>query len=278
LTVDDVEEWLASRGHLSPATRRGDLTAVIGFCDWLVRRGVIAANPARQVPTIIQPDALPRALEADQVGAVLDVCPDKRARAIVWLEVGEGLRCGEVARARVGDWARSAGTLLVRGKRQRQRMLPVTGEVAAALSAYLADWPAPPSAPMIRSYRRPWAPLTADTISGMVSEWMRAAGVKAWARDGVSAHALRHTAASDVLERSKDLRAVQEMLGHRHLQTTSVYLRRANLGRLRDAMAGRTYPGAAGPCSTRPSSKPSTTSAHPKVAPIRGPRSAAGWG
>jgi integrase len=83
--------------------------------------------------------------------------------------------------------------------------------------------------------------LAPDTISGMVSEWMRAAGVKSWARDGVSAHALRHTCASDVLEHSKDLRAVQDMLGHRHLQTTSVYLRRANLDRLREAMGGRRY-------------------------------------
>lgn len=57
----------------------------------------------------------------------------------------------------------------------------------------------------------------------------------------MSAHALRHTAASDVLDRSNDLRIVQEMLGHRNLATTSIYLRRASLTQMREAMEGRTY-------------------------------------
>lgn len=240
LDTDSIEAWLGSRGHLSPATRRGDLTAVVGFCRWLVRRGVIDVDPSVDVARIRQPDPVPRALEAGQVAALLRRCPDNRARAIVWLQVGEGLRCGEVSRLRVQDWSRSAGTILVRGKGARERVLPVTAEVTRALDCYVSEYPVW-SGPLVRSYRRPWAPLAPDTISGMVSEWMRAAGIKSWARDGVSAHALRHTAASDVLESSRDLRAVQEMLGHRHLQTTSVYLRRADLGRLRDAMAGRRY-------------------------------------
>jgi integrase/recombinase XerC len=240
LDGDAIGRWLESRRHLSPATRRGDLTAVAGFCEWLVARGDLARNPAADVPRIRQPDPVPRALEPGQVAAVLRACPDTRARAVVWLQVGLGLRCGEVARLRLVDWSRPAGTLLVHGKGQRERVLPVTDEVRRALDAYLAERPAW-SGPLVRSYRRPWCGLSPDTISGMVSEWMRAAGVKHWARDGVSAHALRHTAASDVLDRSHDLRAVQEMLGHRQLQTTAVYLRRANLDRLRAAMAGRDY-------------------------------------
>jgi site-specific recombinase XerD len=63
----------------------------------------------------------------------------------------------------------------------------------------------------------------------------------------VSAHALRHTAASDVLDRCKDLRIVQQMLGHQHLATTAIYLRRASLVDMRTAMEGRRYePGASG--------------------------------
>jgi integrase len=240
LDAETIEAWLGSRSHLSPATRRGDLTALIGFCEWLVRQGILARNPTADVARIRQPDPVPRALDPDQVSAVLRVCPDARARLIVWLQVGEGLRCGEVSRLRITDWSRPAGTLLVRGKGARERMLPVTVDVDRALRGYLAEHPTW-SGPLVRSYRRPWAPLRPDTISGMVSEWMRASGVKGWARDGISAHALRHTAASDVLERSHDLRAVQDMLGHRHLQTTSIYLRRANLDRLRDAMSGRRY-------------------------------------
>ena len=173
-----------------------------------------------------QPDRLPRALDADQVAHVLSACPDARAVAVVWLCVGLGLRCCEVARARVEDWHRRDNILLVHGKGDRERELPVTAEVAAALDDYLAEWPATVG-PLVRSYAQPWRPLGADTVSIYVGRWMRAAGVKRAAWDGVSAHALRHTAASDVLDVCGDLRAVREMLGHRHLATTSIYLRHA---------------------------------------------------
>lgn len=240
LTAGDIEAWLESRGHLSAATRRGDLTAVRGFTDALVRAGWLQRNPAADVAAVKQPESVPRALDPDQVAALLAVCPDRRGRAICWLQVGEGLRCMEVAGLRVEDWSRSTGKLLVHGKNSRQRELPVIDNVTAALDDYLDEHPAA-DGPLIRSYRRPWLPLTADTISGLVSEWMRAAGIKRSARDGISAHALRHTCASDVLEASHDLPLVQEMLGHRQLQTTSIYLRRANLGRMRDGMTGRSY-------------------------------------
>lgn len=59
--------------------------------------------------------------------------------------------------------------------------------------------------------------------------------------DGRSAHSLRHTATSDVLDTYGNVRIVQEMLGHSSLQSTQVYLRRADLGQLREAMAGRDY-------------------------------------
>jgi site-specific recombinase XerD len=74
-----------------------------------------------------------------------------------------------------------------------------------------------------------------------VQQWMVDAGLKRRPRDGVSAHSLRHTCASDVLDACHDLRVVQQMLGHQHLATTAIYLRRADLSQMRDAMAGRRY-------------------------------------
>lgn len=62
-------------------------------------------------------------------------------------------------------------------------------------------------------------------------------------RDELLAHALRHTAASDVLDACRDIRVVQQMLGHQSMATTQIYLRRADLGRMREAMEGRDLPG-----------------------------------
>ncbi len=240
LSPRDVERWLATRHHLAPATRRSQFSYIRSFCSWLVKRRYVRTDPTADVKAPRLPRSVPRALPRDDIGRLLAACPDERGRAIVWLMVGMGLRCVEVARLEVGDWDRAVGVMVVEGKGRHQRALPVPLDVEAAVGAYLHRHPAT-AGPLIRSYRVPPEALHADTISGMVSEWMALAGIKRLPRDGVSAHALRHTAASDVLEHCHDLRVVQAMLGHQHLSSTSVYLRRAAIGQMREAMDGRTY-------------------------------------
>lgn len=244
LTARAVERWLAELAHLAPSTRRGRLSTVRGFCRWMLDEGHIAEDPTLRVKRISQPRSVPRAMPWDAVVRLMGSLPDRRARAICSLMVGLGLRCVEVERASVGDYDQRAGTLLVTGKGGHERVLPVPVEVAAELDRYLAQV-GTVAGPLIRSQRHPWRGVDAGTLSNYMSEWMRAAGVKRARRDGVSAHALRHTAASDVLDRCGDLRVVQEMLGHAQLSTTSIYLRRANLGQMREAMSGRDYRSAA---------------------------------
>jgi integrase len=77
----------------------------------------------------------------------------------------------------------------------------------------------------------------AAKISRWVSRWMDRAGLKDGAKDGVSAHALRHTAASNLLEHCGDVRLVQAFLGHVSLVTTSRYLRRVDVEKMRAALA-----------------------------------------
>ncbi len=178
----------------------------------------------------------------DAVGALLEVSPDARARAIVWLMIGMALRCCEVERLQVYDWNYDSATMHIRGKRNDERIIPVPEPVSEALHTYLTEHPPVGEGPLIRTYKRPNQPLRAATISGMVSSWMAAAGLKRGCRDGVSAHALRHTCASQAFERTKDIRVAQELLGHTNLAVTSRYIRPAGVEALRDALAGRSYP------------------------------------
>jgi site-specific recombinase XerD len=235
-----VERWLVSRRFLCASTRRSQFSALRSFFRWLQRRHLIDRNPTDDVPAPKNPRSVPRALAVDDVARLLAACPDHRARAVVWLMVGLGLRCCEVAHLELGEWDRGRDLITVTGKGEHQRTLPVPAEVSAALAAYILQHPAL-CGPVVRSYRRPNDGLEPDTISHMVQQWMVDAGLKRRPRDGVSAHSLRHTCASDVLDACHDLRVVQQMLGHQHLATTAIYLRRADLSQMRDAMAGRRY-------------------------------------
>ena len=78
-----------------------------------------------------------------------------------------------------------------------------------------------------------WGP---GTISKLVAGWMAEAGVKRAPGDGVSAHALRHTMASNMLDACRNVRMVQQALGHANVATTDRYLRHATMDELRAAI------------------------------------------
>lgn len=236
-----IRRWIEALEPFAPATRRRRWSTVKGFLGWLVVEGHLAKHPLAGTRGPKQPRSVPRAMTAAAVARVLLACPDVRARLIVTLMVQCALRCCEVSALELGDIDRSRSILRIRGKGGHERLLPLLLEVDQALAAYLAEYPAS-AGPLVRSYRQPQRSLDPDTISGLVSRIMWAAGVKRARRDGVSAHALRHTAATDMLRQDAHLRDVQQALGHAHLSTTEVYMPYV-VRSLEDAMGGRWYGG-----------------------------------
>lgn len=238
-----INTWLEPYQDGPAGTARLRLSVLRGFCRFLFEEGHIRKDPTVRLKSPRVPVANPRALDADVIHKVFLAAPDERAKAILWLMVGLGLRCIEVARLRVEHWSRMSDTMLIIGKGSDQRELPVTTEVRSALQSYLAVFPSS-SGPLIRSYAKAGGRLQSATISEMVVRWMADAGVKGSPFDGISAHALRHTAASDVLEGltgPEALLTVRDMLGHKSIQTTTIYLRRVKRAKLREAMGGRSY-------------------------------------
>jgi integrase len=171
----------------------------------------------------------------------LAACHDTRGQLIVMLMVQMGLRCCEVAGLQRGDVDRGAGLVRVIGKGGHERIVPIPAEADGILADYLAE-AVGSAGPLIRSKLHPQRGLAADTIGGLVVDYMKAAGIKTGPRDGVSAHALRHTAATDMLRAGAHIRDVQQVLGHAHLATTEVYMPLV-VRSLADAMEGRHYLG-----------------------------------
>lgn len=239
----DIERWLER--PLTAATKRNQLSVVRSWFKWMVDRDLIPKDPTVGVGRIRQPRQVPKAVDADVVQRLLAGCPDDRARLIVSLMVQEGCRCCEVANLQVGDVDGRRQVLTLHGKGGHQRQVPLTESTRRFLAAYLDAYPAP-AGPLVRSYQSGRAGLRAETISDMVRQWGVEAGVRPL-RSGAargqlfSAHKLRHTAATDMVDRGADLRTVRDILGHVSIATTQIYAGRASLPDMRKAMADRDY-------------------------------------
>lgn len=234
-----VERWLESCENLSPGTRRSRFSMVRCFGRWLVERGHVRRDPCYGMKPPRKPRSVPRALRHEDVEKVILSAPDQRARLVAVLMVQEGLRCSEVAQLETGDLDLRERWMRVVGKGGHQRVLPITDETLRELLVYLGQFPAS-GGPLIRSYQYPAKPLSPVTIGSMMRRMMYDAGVKQRPRDGVSGHALRHTAATDMLRAGAHIRDVQAALGHSQLSVTETYLPLL-VSTLDEAMAGRSY-------------------------------------
>lgn len=236
-----VETWLA-RPDLSPAYRRARLSSLRVFFRWCIVQGHMRRDPTLGVEAPKIPAYLPRALTAQEVGQLLGVLPDARARLIVLLMVQEGLRRKEVAEAQLGDVDTYSRTMHVRGKGgggQVTGTVPLSDQTWRALEDYLT-LEGHRAGPLVRSKKHPDRGITAHTLGQMVSDWMAEAGVKRAPRDGKSGHALRHSTAHHMMDNGASVREVQQALRHTSIRSTEVYLR-GRVEDLRTAMAGRSY-------------------------------------
>jgi len=213
------------RTQHAPSSAARALAAWRSFSRFCVRRGVIATDPARTLAFPRLPRRLPRTLPTDDLQRALDrlAAADDRAaprdRALLELAYSSGLRLSELVGLNRGDVDAGAGLVRVRGKGRRERIVPVGEGALRAVNGLLAARPGPPRRddPVFAGPRG--TRLSGRTVQRVVKR--RLADV---ARGlGVTPHALRHSFASHMLDRGADLRAIQEMLGHRTLATTQVY-------------------------------------------------------
>lgn len=239
-----VLRWLGGHTHPSngrrawvDSTRSVNVSIVRTFARWCERNGHTKPWSAN-VPKVRRPVTVVRFVESDAFATTLAAAESSRERLILWLLFGCGLRCVEVSRLRIEDWSRLDGVLRVTGKAMHQREVPVPDPVRQALTDYLAEHPLA-SGQIIRRADGCPSGISANTVSSLTRRMLRRAGVKSAPYDGVCAHGMRAAAATAVLEASSDIRVAQELLGHRHLSSTSKYIKRAGVESVRLAMDAR---------------------------------------
>lgn len=214
---------LHRRGQAARSIQRR-LAAVRNLFEFLLREGVVRANPGADITAPKAPRRLPETLDADAMGRLLDVRGDHpiatRDRAIMELFYSSGLRLAELSGLNITDVDLAEGTVRVTGKGAKTRIVPVGAKAREALRDWLKVRPQLekiPSSTMFVS--RIGRPLSNRNIQARVVYWANRLGLP----QGVSPHTFRHSFATHMLESSGDLRAVQEMLGHADIGTTQIY-------------------------------------------------------
>ena len=221
---DDIVRYLAA-AQVSERSQARRLSALRSFFGWLQLEGGRSDNPAEHVDAPKIGRYLPAVLSVEEVTAILESVQTTtwtglRDRALLEVLYGCGLRVSEAAGLRVSDLFLKEGFVRVTGKGDKQRVVPMGEEAAAALTAYLAERPVPDEH---------WAdfvflnvkgrPLSRVSVFNLVKKQAMVAGV----HKEISPHTFRHSFATHLIENGADLRVVQEMLGHESILTTEIY-------------------------------------------------------
>lgn len=230
-----VQDWLAEM-DVQASTLRHRISVLRAFFRWAQRQELVKRDPMVFVDVPKQPRAAPRALDLDSLRALRTTLPDNRARLICTLMRHMGLRAGEVAGLEMADVNLFDNTMRITGKGGHTRILPIPPVVREHLDPYLGER-GRGGGRLIRSHRNPKEGISAHAVSTLVAGWMRDAGIKAAAHDGVSAHALRHTCAEALYQHQVDVRLISKVMGHVEPTTTWEYLRfSANVEEMRPVL------------------------------------------
>ena len=210
-----VRSYLAhlARKKLSRATMARHLSTLRTFFKYLVREGVVEANPARAVATPKREKHLPAVMQTSEVALLLEQPDTSRTlglRDAAWLELlyASGLRISELVGVDFDDLELRTRLVKVHGKGSKERIVPFGTKAEAALRAYLA---------VFVNYRG--KRITTRSVRRLFEFYLRRAALRA----GISPHTLRHSFATHLLNAGADLRGIQELLGHSSLSTTQKY-------------------------------------------------------
>lgn len=204
------------------------LACLRSFFRFTTREGMTESNPAKALRTPRTGRKLPHFLTAEQAARLLEAPPANdalglRDRAMLETLYSAGLRVAELVGLNVADWDREANILRVLGKGKKERIAPIGRYAAKALQRWLEvrtpDFDAPADEADALFLNKFGRRLTTRSVARTLEKHIQTTGLDRL----TSPHTLRHSFATHLLDGGADLRAVQELLGHKSLTTTQIY-------------------------------------------------------
>jgi integrase/recombinase XerC len=229
VNAQHIREWmvqLLETGHTARTTNR-KISALKRYFGYLLKEGIISANPVKRVLTPKTDKKLPVFVSEDHMDILLDKVefgedyPGCRNRVLIETFYNTGMRLSELVNLKIGDIDFSQQALKVLGKRNKERILPISPVFNQLLQSYLAvraaEFPAPEADYLFLTSSG--KKLYARLVYRIVHRFLAMVSTV----DKKSPHVLRHTFATHMLNKGADLNAIKELLGHANLSATEVY-------------------------------------------------------
>ena len=234
VTLEQLHTLAASLHEygITPRSQARVLSGVRSFFRFLELDGVVESDPTELLEWPSLPEHLPVVLTLEEIDRIeesidLSKAEGARNRAIIEVLFSCGLRVSELVNMKLSDLYLEDRVLLVRGKGNKERLVPVSNKAIADLKRWFFDRNLMKIKPGEDDYvflNRRGAHLTRTMILIMVKRQAEEAGIK----KTISPHTFRHSFATALLQGGADLRSIQAMLGHEKIDTTLVYTHISN--------------------------------------------------
>lgn len=240
---DDIRRFLsklAESGYKSPnteITRSRKLSSIKSFFGYLVHEGVIKANPASDIKSPKIPEREATYLTKDEYEKLIATVKKSttpyyqyRDLAVTILFLGTGIRLCELVGMNLESIDLDQRIIKVKGKGNKERIIPLNKEVVDTMGKYLENRPQIAIKSLFLSRRGNC--LSAGSVYHLIKNYLKKAGIS---KSKVGVHSLRHTFGASLLSAGANLVVIQELLGHKQLETTRRYLHINNMD-LRNAV------------------------------------------
>jgi site-specific recombinase XerD len=238
---EQIIQFGVSLRDAAPLTLRRKYACLSSFYGFLQDLGYLQGNPARRLPLPRVSEYVPVFLSEEMAQQLMAAANTPWTKAMVVLLLSTGIRRSEAVTITLDDLNLEERQLLIRGKGDKQRVVPLTDQAVEAIQAYLPHRTKTESRHLFVSAWK-GRPIHGRCINRMLKIVIEKAGL---AGQGITPHKLRHTFATHLIRNGVDIRTVQELMGHSELETTAKYLhsdtrtKQAAVGRLNGLLGSR---------------------------------------